>query len=155
MKKFNNGNPIKKELSDRIEQYFEYYWSKNLTVAFGEEDENIWMQMPAQLNQQILQMFLFTDFFKIFHSFFKVPDLRATLKHCYIQRDNIEFQEFMVRMMKDLEPILEPANQIIFYELEEIMSIKFYTKGVFFIGYELNNEQFFPIGFNNSLPQTF
>lgn len=54
---------MKKELSDKIEEYFDYYWSKNLIAAFGEEDQNIWMQMPAQLNEQILSIFLFTEFF--------------------------------------------------------------------------------------------
>ena len=52
----------------------------------------------------------------------------------------------------NLEPRFEPANLILFNELEEIMAILFFTKGTFLIGYELNNENYFPVGYNNSIP---
>lgn len=37
LSRFNNGNPINKDLISKIEDFFEYYWSSNRLAAVGSE----------------------------------------------------------------------------------------------------------------------
>lgn len=56
----------------------------------------------------------------------------------------------MMSIMRNLEPILMPSNKIIYNELEEVNCVYFFFKGVYEIGYELNEKENFIIRYKDS-----
>ena len=39
LSRFNNGNPLNKELITKIEDFFDYYWSNNRLAAMSNEQD--------------------------------------------------------------------------------------------------------------------
>ena len=52
LSRFNNGNPINKDLINKIEDFFEYYWTKNRLAAVGSETGQRFMsELPQKVQQ--------------------------------------------------------------------------------------------------------
>lgn len=48
LSRFNNGNPINKDLISKIEDFFDYYWTKNRLAAVGSETGQRFMsELPS------------------------------------------------------------------------------------------------------------
>ena len=56
----------------------------------------------------------------------------------------------MMDVMKKLEPRQEEPDVILFKELDEVNEVLFFYDGTYQIGYELNNDYYFPLQFKNS-----
>ena len=47
LSRFNNGNPINKDLINRIEDFFEYYWFNNrMSAVKTENDKRFMSELP-------------------------------------------------------------------------------------------------------------
>lgn len=63
LSRFNNGNPLKKEMITEIEDFFNYYWDNDRMQALcSESDLKFIDQLPVNLKEMILIDYLFADF---------------------------------------------------------------------------------------------
>ena len=67
----NNGIPLDKKLRIKIEDFFEYYWSKDrMRTLKSTADKKIIDELQDTFVQQILMEFLYVDFLYIFKKHF-------------------------------------------------------------------------------------
>lgn len=70
LSRFNNGNPLQKELITQIEDFFTYYWENNRLEAFASEsDARFYSELPDGMKDEILQ-YLFADFLYKYKPYF-------------------------------------------------------------------------------------
>ena len=62
---------------------------------------------------------------------------------------DMEYRDFMIGVLMNLEPIKYHKNMILINELDEFSEITFINKGIVMIGYELNKEKRYCIQFND------
>ena len=63
LSRFNNGNPLNKELITKIEDFFNYYWENNRLSALSNAGDLRFMEeLPHSVQGQIFIDYLFTDF---------------------------------------------------------------------------------------------
>lgn len=75
--KINGGRPMPKDIRDRIEDFFEFYWNNDRLRAFkGSVDRKLLNELQDTFVQQILMEFLYVDFLYIFRFLF-VSDAEA------------------------------------------------------------------------------
>ena len=71
LSRFNNGNPLNKELITKIEDFFNYYWENNRLSAMSSEADTRFMdELPHSVQGQIFIDYLFTDFLYKYKSYF-------------------------------------------------------------------------------------
>lgn len=85
LSRFNNGNPLNKELITKIEDFFNYYWENNrLSAITNESDRRFMTELPNEVQGQIFIDYLFTDFLYKYKNYFspKTSSLRrmSTMK---------------------------------------------------------------------------
>jgi hypothetical protein len=74
---------------------------------------------------------------------FDIPNkINPRLYSFYSFNDQI-YQDFMMSIMRNLEPIQVPPRTIIFNELDETQEIYFFMKGTNEIGFSINLENKF------------
>ena len=75
LSRFNNGNPIDKDLISKIEDFFEYSWQYNrLNAVKTETDLRFMDELPLSVQSQIITEYLFSDFLAKYEFYFK-PDI--------------------------------------------------------------------------------
>ena len=71
--KFNDQQPLAKNLIVKIEDYFEFYWNNNPLIAFKNEcDQRFLDELPTGTVQSIFIDFLFKDFLYKFRDIFQI-----------------------------------------------------------------------------------
>ena len=71
LSRFNNGNPLNKELITKIEDFFTYYWDNNrMQVLSSESDLRFISELPPSMQSQILIDYLFNDFLYKYKAYF-------------------------------------------------------------------------------------
>ena len=117
LQKYNNGRLLKKEFTTEIEDYFEYYWSNDKLYSVAtEEDHRYFDELPQSIKTEIFKNFLFKPFIQTFKKMF---ELRKNLKiqHSYYKWDDDIYSEFMITLMKLLEPRKYQDGEMIYQEL--------------------------------------
>ena len=72
--RFNNSTPLKKELVERIEDYFVYYWSKNrLSVINSDSGVRFMSELPASAQEEIFVEYLYADFINDYKTYLRPP----------------------------------------------------------------------------------
>ena len=138
MKKYNNNRSLKKEQIQMIEEYFEYYWANDTNQFLSlESDQRFFDELPYHIKNEIYKNYLFKPFVRRFSKFFELP-MNKLHKHSYYKWDHEKYSDFMIEIMKRLEPRRVKEKDIIYEELQEILEIIFVLKGSYFIGYEIN-----------------
>ena len=69
LNKLNGEESIKYDYQHKLEQYFIYQWEQNKNIAV-ESNEDLMMQLPTHVRQEIYLLFLWQDFYKKFSTFF-------------------------------------------------------------------------------------
>jgi hypothetical protein len=70
--RFNNGNPLKKDLITKIEDFFEYYWEHNRMQALkSEEDIRFVSELPNNVQSEIIIDYLWNDFLYRYRFYFQ------------------------------------------------------------------------------------
>ena len=115
--KFNNYRPIKKEIIEEIESYFEYYWANDKLISIAEESDNrFYDELPNDIQQEIFKNFLFRPFINAFKRLFVIRK-NLKYKHSYYKWTDDQYSEFMILLMKTLEPRRYCEKTIIYEEL--------------------------------------
>lgn len=97
--------------------------------------------------------FLFRVFLFKFKKFFQFPMTRFNpktkreIKHAYFNWQNQDYQEFMIHILKALEPICFEANSFISNLDEDVEEVIFIEQGVYDIGFNLNHMKRFKLRF--------
>lgn len=63
--------------------------------------------------------------------------------------NDLEYRDFMIGVLMNLEPITYAKNTVLINELDEFSEITFINKGIVMIGYEINKEKRYCIQFND------
>jgi CRP-like cAMP-binding protein len=69
------------------------------------------------------------------------------MKYPYFDYHDVEYQDFIEKLVIHLEPRFFKTNQIIAEELDESLEFYFVLKGTFDIGYEINKKKYYRIKF--------
>jgi len=107
LSRFNNGNPLKKELITKIEDFFNYYWDNNrLSAISSEQDIRFMDELPYYVQSEIFVDYLFNDFLYKYKAYFKIEFEGNAYKKLQLRNENHELKhrKFLVEFVKRLEP---------------------------------------------------
>ena len=105
LSKYNNGNPLKKDLIGDIETYFMYYWENNrLSAVSGPNDQKFMKDLPDYVQQNIYIDYLFSDFLYRYRNYFKADPYLMKLRKKNLYAEDPDKREFLVNFVKKLEP---------------------------------------------------
>ena len=137
--RFNNGHNVLSDQQEKIEQYFKHRWANDKNQCMStQEDLDLLDQLPDFVQREIFSDFLFAEFLTHFRVFFDLPKTDTKIEHAYYKWDNEEYQEFMIEILKSLEPRTILENILFYEELDEVNEILFIEKGEYDLGYEVN-----------------
>ena len=138
MQKYNKGQALHKSVIREYERYFMHLWEKDkINFLRSEEGNRLFLELPPDIKTQIFKNFLFGRFIQKFRKLFDLPKNKKMLHTCFTWGDE-KFVNFMIQILRTLEPRFYTANAVIYEELEEILEMTFLMKGGFRIGYEIN-----------------
>ena len=143
--RFNNGNPLKKDLITNIEDFFDYYWEHNRMQALkSEADQRFMDELPYNVQGEIVIDYLWNDFLYRYRSYFHAlkPLRENKLTEAFKTK---ELRGFIVDFVKILEPrfFTSSNDDVIQDQYEEVFEAIYVTKGVVGVGYRLFNQEFF------------
>ena len=110
-----------------IESNLNYYWLNDRLACLKNCEDEYLDQLPRQIKNQILTVYLFQDIFKDFKNFFMVDTVKEN-RFLY----DISFG-FMPRKFG----LSEPAERLIYDEEDQVPEMYFVTEGVIGIGFSL------------------
>jgi hypothetical protein len=164
LKRFNKDKNMPKPFVERFEKYFDYYWTHYKNFPFqAEADANLLLQLEGtDTVKTLFKNFLYRDFLLIFRNIFTLKDKSETFTfpqagqpdlviNRYYNWSHSDYNDFMIELLKGLEPRYEVANTILIDELEEVNEVIFFKSGSFKMGYEVNGKKFFALRFENRL----
>jgi hypothetical protein len=137
---FNKEKAIEFKLKREIEEHFDYRWKHDRNQAItSDEDVSHFEQLPDGVQDKLYREFLFISFFSNFtYSYFNIPKNVSGLK-VYYTWDDQSYRDFMINLVRKLEPRYEVTGTIIYKTVEEVEEIFFIDKGSIDIGFEINN----------------
>jgi len=132
IKRFNSSRSISIELKLKIEEYFDYRWinDKNQAVSC-ETDIKLLEQLPTDVKRKIYSDFLFKTFIYNFKKFFDFPKETANkddtirIDYSFFTWNDVQYQNFMIDILKNLEPRIFSPREVIYVELDEVNEILF------------------------------
>ena len=101
---FNKGRPLPKEMTNKFEEYFDYYWRNDKNYAIkSDEDKRFMKELPALIRRDIYKDFLFKDFVYLFRTHFKLikPEsmLQTPTDRKIYNWDDVPYQQFMIKTL--------------------------------------------------------
>lgn len=165
LKKFNHGRKLPDDITLRIREYMHFMWEEDRNLCLVEEDEIfLFDQLPGETRLRIFHDFLFSDFMHDFKKMFRfkrtetgqkganafIETLRTKSQYAY-QKDasypyyscqDSLYQNFMVDILRTLEPRFFKAKAMIYNELDEVNELYFIQRGTFDVGYCLNRKTY-------------
>ena len=146
--RYNNHLPLKRELIEEIEDYFDFYWA-NDRLSFISYDVGVGLlaEVPVDVRLLILKQFLFQDFYAEFSRHFELqrPVDAPKVRYAFYKWGDEVYDEFMLEIMKALLPRRYFEGDIIFEELQEVLEMTFVQRGKFHVGYEINKKRKFVV----------
>lgn len=71
LSRYNDGNPISKELITKIEDFFNYYWEHNrMSAVSRKQDQRYMAELPDTVQCEIFIGYLFQDFLYTYRFYF-------------------------------------------------------------------------------------
>ena len=151
IRKFNNNVQIDLTLKREIEAFFAYKWTMDKNMAFkDEQDITIFEQLPEEVRQMIYQEFMFKEFLWTYRRTFTFPNKYNENQPSFYTWNHQVYRNFMIDMLRNLEPRREAANVVIYDELDEVNEVIFINQGTYEIGFEMNRIQTFVLRFKDS-----
>ena len=146
MESFNNNRPLDFDFKLLIEDHFKYKWEKDKNQALcKDEDLDILTQMPEHIQDQIYYKYLFISFINDFSRYFTFEKKFSKIKYNYYGWNDQVYRDFMVALLRALEPRKVMAGKILFNELDEFTEILYFNKGQVDIGFEINRKKFYAL----------
>ena len=139
----NNGEDIKLELKEEIENYFDYRWANNSNWAVETEDDLMLLgQLPDDIQSQIFSICLYQNFMYVFRKDFEFPNTSNTrVKHSFYNMNHNGYRVFMIQLYKGLNPIRMERRHKIYSELDDVSQVTYVMKGKYRVGYEVNRKE--------------
>ena len=138
---------IYQNLKEKIEHHFEYKWQNDRNQALDDEGSSIYEQLPVDVQNTLYREFLYTNFLYQFRATFHIPkdpeenESNEHLSEVFYSWSDQPYREFMMEVLRNLEPRLEVMGTIIFEELDDINEVIFVQKGSVDIGFEVNKKK--------------
>lgn len=141
IKQFNKGQSIKNDMKIRIEEYFDYRWrnDKNQSISTP-GDKALVEQLPIEIQRKIYTDFLFSRFLQNFRHYFCIPNQNSRQRHSFYSWSNFEYQNFMIQVLQNLEPVQYSQGTFLFTELDDVNEVIFIGDGLYDVGYEINKQ---------------
>ena len=138
---FNYGKPINREIVAQIEEFFDYKWAhdKNQAVIL-DADVQILNELPINVKVRLFTQFLNHRFLRKHRKFFEFKNHLSKWNHSYFNWKTPLYENFMINVLQQLEPVRYQSGEIIIYELDSVDSVHFTMEGKIDIGYEMNRE---------------
>ena len=86
----------------------------------------------------LYQEFMFKEFLQIYRRTFSFPNKYNSNQPAFYTWNHSEYRNFMIDMLRLLQPRQEGGNVVIYKELDEINEVIFINSGTFEIGFEIN-----------------
>lgn len=107
IQRLNHGKQLPKQFQHDIEDFFEYKWNKDKSLAIRDEQDQAFLeQLPEDVQVAIITDFLYSDFLEYFREFFtffknkgKFMSINCIRVHLYTWQDAL-FQEFMLEILQ-------------------------------------------------------
>ena len=80
LSRFNNGQPLSKDLITKIEDFFDYYWDNNRLSCLDGDGSRFMDELPERVKGEIFIDYLFSDFLYKYRFYFKPEDLKNNPK---------------------------------------------------------------------------
>lgn len=149
LKYYNKNQTFNIKMKECIEEYFEFRWSNDRNAAISSKrDQQLLAELPHEVQDRLLCGYLFTDFLQTFRSFFSLKrdskfgggiyqhnKLRIASIYTWSHRF---YRDFMVDLMRMLEPWFHLGRQTIKSELDQFGELIFVIQGVVALGFEIN-----------------
>ena len=110
----------------------------------------MFLQCPSEVQDKLYYEFLFTEFMKDYWKNFRF-EKSSKLRYCFYSWDDQYYRDFMVTLLRNLEPRREESEVILFHELDDVTEILFMNKGSLDMGFELNRKKYFVFRQRNKL----
>ena len=117
------------ELKKKIEAHFDFIWNNDKNQAIvSDADVDNFEQLPHHVQNQLYRDFLFVDFCSEF--MVNIPNLKSTLNipggiNVMFTWDDQNYRDFMINLMRYLQPRMASSGTIIFRTVEEVEEIFF------------------------------
>jgi len=112
--------------------------------AFNDEgSEKLLNELPEYVQVGILRDYMFKDFLAHFRRTFSIPCKESPHLYAFYTWDNNAYKGFMICVLRALEPRKEERNVVLMHELDEVLEIFFFNKGIVEIGFEINHIKHF------------
>jgi len=85
--------------------------------------------MPEHIQDQIYYKYLFISFINDFSRYFTFEKKFSKIKYNYYGWNDQVYRDFMVSLLRVLEPRKVMAGKILFNELDEFTEILYFNKG--------------------------
>lgn len=90
------------------------------------------------------KLFVFTRF-DIENKMRMINNVRVKIMHTRFTWDDKIYREFMLHLLKELQPRLELKGSIFMEENENCYEVIFFESGTYYIGYVLNNHHYWEL----------
>jgi len=98
----------------------------------------------------LYRRYLFFGFLNSFRKLFSLPNYDNPQMYSFFSWSDEVYHNFMMDILRTLEPRQENANTYLFKELEDVNEVIFFNKGSYDIGFEFNAEEHFKVRYQNS-----
>lgn len=122
----------------------DYKWQNDKNIFLQtEEDLAVVSQVPPECLDQVLYLFLHSQFLDNYKNFFVFEKLYTNVRLNFYSWQDQKYRNFMRSMMLCLEPRIEQRDNIIIYELDDMNEVLFFNVGTIDVGFELNRQRKF------------
>jgi hypothetical protein len=104
-----------------------------------ETDLSIMEQLPNDVQDRIYNNFMFHRFLNVFLGFFKVPIGQSQTLYKW---DNPVYREFMLKLLRGMQPRKYSNGEIIFNQLAEVGEVIFVEHGDVDVGFEISYKRY-------------
>lgn len=139
LQKQNRGQTINKEMLTKIEEFFDFYWSKNKVLAFESAlDKHIVKELPEWVLQNIYINYLYRNFIYQFQLLFRYRNKQNKIVSCNFH--NLKFREEVMFMLMNLRPRCYKVGELIQDQFSEVFEVLYIMRGKVGVGYRLFND---------------
>jgi hypothetical protein len=154
LERFKGGKMIDVDLREEIDEFFEYYWTKDKNYARkAPEGQRFLDELPQHVITKLYKDFLFKDFLYMFKKYFtfynplfdkrKQSDIKAHKNEIYVMGEDENFTYFMNYILQRLDPRIFYPEEMIHQVGTNVYEVIFVEQGQYGVGYMVGREMVF------------
>lgn len=127
LSRFTNMKSLPKSLYNKIDAHFDFFWAYDRLAAIHQHSETL-SELPKSMKRKLMTSYIFHDIFTEFKYFFKSS------------QDSNREQKFLYDISygflpRNFNPSVDPDDQVIYVDEDEVPEMYFCLEGVVSIGY--------------------